>query len=58
MKKALNCALTLAAGVLALALPTLAGVFTAPKAMPEPGTIVLLVGGLATVIGFRKFRKG
>ena len=58
MKNALKCTLTLAAGVLALALPTLAGVNITPKAMPEPGTIVMLVGGLATVIGFAQVPQG
>lgn len=54
MKNALKCTLTLAAGVLALALPALAGVPIPPPHVPEPATITLLAGGLAAVIGARK----
>ena len=58
MKNALKFTLTLAAGVLALSLPTLAGVPNPPPHVPEPATIALLAGGLAAVIGARKLRKG
>lgn len=58
MKSALKCTLTLAAGVLALALPTLAGGAVPIPHVPEPATIALLAGGLVAVIGARKLRKG
>ncbi|HEY6443377.1 MAG TPA: PEP-CTERM sorting domain-containing protein [Candidatus Acidoferrales bacterium] len=57
MNSALKCTLIVAIGVVAFALPAMAGVNTAPATMPEPGTIMLLAGGLATVIGARKFWK-
>jgi hypothetical protein len=58
MKNALKCTLTVAAGLLALALPTMAGGSVPIPHVPEPATIVLLAGGLAAVIGARKLRKG
>ncbi len=60
MNTALKCAFASAVGVLAFALPTLASVGCQPAsvcAVPEPSTIMLLVGGLATVIGAHKLRK-
>ena len=62
MKVALRCALAAAVGVLASALPALASVGCVPASRcvvnaPEPSTIILLAGGLATVIGARKFRR-
>ncbi len=59
MNSALKCTLTLAAGVLALRAPRHGWREHSPcNACPEPGTLMLLAGGLATVIGARKFRKG
>jgi hypothetical protein len=58
MKNVLKCTLTLAAGVLALALPTLAGGSVPIPHVPEPATFALLAGGLVAVIGARKLRKG
>jgi hypothetical protein len=63
MNTALRCALTAAVGILAFALPTLASVGCTPASrcvintVPEPATIMLLAGGLATIIGARKFRR-
>jgi PEP-CTERM motif len=58
MSNALKCTLTLAAGVLAFTLPTFAGVVKIyPMAVPEPSSIVLLVGGLAAVIGAVRLRR-
>lgn len=58
MNSALKCTLTLAAAVLVCALPAMAGNAAPVPHVPEPGTLMLLAGGLATVIGARKFRKG
>ncbi len=58
MNTALKCTLTLAAGVLICALPAMAGEVVGVPHVPEPSTLMLLAGGLATVIGARKFRKG
>jgi hypothetical protein len=57
MNSALKCTLMLAAGLLTIALPTMAGVPAPVPHVPEPGTLVLLAGGLVTVIGARKLRK-
>jgi uncharacterized membrane protein HdeD (DUF308 family) len=57
MNNALKCALMLAAGLLTVALPTMAGVAAPVPHVPEPGTLVLLAGGVVTVIGARKLRK-
>ena len=57
MNSALKCTLMVAIGVVGFALPAMAGVNTTPTTMPEPSTIMLLAGGLATVIGARKFWK-
>ena len=61
MKIALKSALAAGVGVVALALPTLAHVQDhCPNVackVPEPATLLLLVGGLATVIGAHKLRK-
>ncbi len=57
MNSALKCTLMVAIGLVAFALPAMAGVGQTPTTMPEPSTIVLLAGGLATVIGARKFWK-
>jgi hypothetical protein len=57
MNSALKCTLMVAIGVVVFALPALAGVPIPPVKAPEPSTIVLLAGGLATVIGARKLRK-
>jgi hypothetical protein len=57
MNSALKCTLMVAIGVVAFALPAMAGVNTTPTTMPEPSTIILLAGGLVTVIGARKLRK-
>jgi uncharacterized membrane protein HdeD (DUF308 family) len=57
MNNALKCALMLTVGLLAIALPTMAGVVSPIPHVPEPGTLVLLAGGLITVVGARKLRK-
>ena len=60
MNTALKCALAAAVGILTFALPTLASVGCQPAsrcAVPEPSTIMLLVGGLATLISAHKLRK-
>jgi PEP-CTERM motif len=62
MNTALKCALVAAVGIVSFALPTLASIGCDPATrcvttVPEPATIMLLAGGLATVIGVSKFRK-
>ena len=57
MNSTLKCTLMVAIGVVACALPAMAGEPIRPTTMPEPSTIMLLAGGLATVIGARKFWK-
>ena len=45
----------LAAMVVGAALPAFAGAPAAPKNLPEPGTIAMLVSGLGVVIGARGY---
>lgn len=57
MNSALKCTLMVGVGLVVFALPAMAGINIAPKNMPEPSSILLLAGGLVTVIGARKLRK-
>ncbi len=59
MNSALKCTLMVAISVVAFTLPAMAGAVNPfPVAhMPEPGSLLLLAGGLVTVIGARKLRK-
>jgi len=55
MNDTLKRAVMLAAMVVGAALPAFAGAPAAPKNLPEPGTIAMLVSGLGVVIGARGY---